>query len=152
GEAGDAIADQARDQHIGSRRRLRHREELHEIGRGGPAFHVDDVALHLRHHRAHTAESEQAEQREVKAELEQDHSRRLREARMPSATATGITMSSETRPIAMARNTATISAIAAGLRAIGRASLTAVAMKRPAPAAPTPVTTADTIACEAHCV
>src|SRR5207237_10274504 len=100
--------------------------------------------LHVGDDRAQATEREQRKQREVQTELEQRHSMRLREQYRPTITAMGITTSSGTRPIATATKQPAISTTAAGLRAIGRASLTAVAMNRPAPEAPTPVTTADT--------
>src|SRR5439155_18944896 len=114
------------------------------VRRRGPALHVDDVALHLGDDRAHAAKREQRQQREVEPELDQRHSMRLRERYRPTITAIGITTSSGTRPIATAMKQPAINTTAAGLRAIGRPSFTAVAMKRPAPEAPTPVTTADT--------
>src|SRR5438132_14187707 len=97
---------------------------MHEVRRRGPALHVDDVALHLGDDRAHAAKREQRQQREVEPELDQRHSMCL--------------------PIATAMKQPAINTTAAGLRAIGRPSFTAVAMNRPAPEAPTPVTTADT--------
>jgi hypothetical protein len=55
-------------------------------------------------------------------------------------------MNSDIRPIPAARKHPAISARAAGRRASTRPSLTAVPMKSPAPAAPTPVTTARSVA------
>src|SRR6266850_5143251 len=103
-------------------------------------------------HNAKSATSEPAtpatpvsdQEREIGPELEQDHSRRPRERAMPTLNAIGITMGSGTRPIATAKKQPAINATAAGLRAIGRPSFTAVATSRPAADAPTPVTTADT--------
>src|SRR5204862_192900 len=129
--------------------RLRHREQLHELGGRHPALDVDHVALHLGKDRAHAAERKQRQHREVQTQLEENQSSSPLDKSIPTAAATGTTMSSDTRPIATARKQAAIIATAAGRLASGRPSFTAVAMNSPAPAAPTPVTAAWIIGLEA---
>src|SRR2546422_322931 len=130
-------------------RRLRHREQLHELGGRHPALDVDHVALHLGKDRAHAAERKQRQHGKVETQLEENQRSSPLDKSIPTAAATGTTMSSDTRPIATARKQAAIIASAAGRLASGRPSFTAVAMNSPAPAAPTPVTAAWIIGLEA---
>ena len=68
------------------------------------------------------------------------------------AAAIGSTQRSETRPMPTAIRQPSATARPAGFERSGRASLMAVPMKRPAPAAPTPMTTARSVALEAYCM
>src|SRR6185369_1815077 len=147
-KAPDLPADQARDQHVRARRGLPDGKGLDEVRGREPALHVDHEALHLRHHRRQPADRDEGKQREVEAELDQAHSQPRRAANTATPSPIGTTISSETRATATSRKHAAISASAVGFFASGRPSLTAVPMKSPAPAAPTPVTIAFSVALE----
>src|SRR5204863_8699721 len=140
GEAGNTPSDEAHDQDVGAGRGLRDGEELYELRRRRPAFHVDYQALHLRHHRGHAAEGDQREHAEGEREIGEDHSQPRRAQTTPIAAASGMTMSIDTRPTPTLTKQPEISASAAGLRTRALPSLSAVPMKNPAPVAPTPVT------------
>src|SRR5439155_11221667 len=150
--AGHPVADQARDEHVRARLDLRQGDERHEVGRRRPAVHVDGVALHFGDDGPQAAKREKRQQRKIQPELDQNHRLPLDEKRIPTVSAIGITMTNDTRAIATRMKHPAIKATAAGLRAIGRPSFTAVAMNNPAPAAPAPVTTADTRGCATQCV
>src|SRR5439155_139181 len=150
--AGHPVADQARDEHVRARCRLRHGKELHEVARRRPAFHVDDVALHFGDDGTQAAKREQRQQGKIQPELDENHSLPLDEKRIPTVSAIGMTMTNDTRAIATRTKHPAIKATAAGLPAIGRPSFIAVAMNNPAPAAPAPVTTADTSGRATQCV
>src|SRR5439155_1758552 len=150
--AGHPVADQARDEHVRARLDLRQGDERHEVGRRRPAVHVDGVALHFGDDGPQAAKREKRQQRKIQPELDQNHSLPLDEKRIPTVSAIAIRTTNDTRAIATRMKHPAIKATGAGLRAIGRPSFIAVAMNNPAPAAPAPVTTADTSGCATQCV
>src|SRR5262245_13789718 len=144
-EARDLPANEAGKEDVRPGRSLRDREEADEVVGAHPAFDIDHEPLHLRHDRGQTAERNARQQSEVERKLEDDHRSARRAARYATRSETGMTKRSGIRPTPTARNVPATKTSAACCFSSGLASLMAVAMKRPAPAAPTPVTSALTV-------
>src|SRR6266536_490388 len=70
--AGNLPADQADDEHVRPRRRLRQREELREVGVGQPVLCLDRAQMDLRDHRVGAADRQQRQHQELRRELDQN--------------------------------------------------------------------------------
>src|SRR5262249_31430886 len=139
---GDIVAEQADENHVRPRRRLRDREQLGEAAIADPLVHVDRLAMHLRHRGGCAAHRDDRAQREDRQEREIDvvlvAHRRFHQA---SATLTGISTTMTTRSgqrsTPAATNVARVTRCAGRRRSlmVARTICVAVAIKRPAAAA-----------------